>query len=162
MAKNRFTESNLIIPLCAEATDINAAVELDCFYMGKYNHATVIIQHSASVTGDNVLTVETGATDGADTADAYFDYRLGSGAPGAASADVLAAPATTRVATLTLTAATYQGKMLVLEIDGEDLSYPYVTVDLDGTASVGTIMAFAILSEPRYSEAVMDTAIPTS
>ncbi len=154
----RFTENNLLIPLCAEATDINAATELDCFYMGKYNHATVVIQHSAAVTGDNILTVETGATDGADTSDAYFVYRLGSAAPGSTNSDVLSATSS-KVATLTLTAATYQGKMLVLEIDAEDLSYPYVTVDLNGDASVGTICAFAILSEPRYSEAIMDAAI---
>ena len=153
----RFTEENLIIPLVAEATDINAAVEMDSFYMGKYNHATVIIQHSAAVTGDNVLTVETGATDSADTSDAYFEWRVGGAAPGSANADVLSATVA-KVNTLTLTAATYQGKMLVLEIDAEDLSYPWVTVDMDGAASVGTIMAFAILSEPRYAEAIMDTA----
>jgi len=159
----KFTQENLIIPLVAEATDINAAVEFDSFCMKKYNHATIIIIHSATVTGDNVLTVECGATDSADTSDATFHYRLGSAAAGSANSDVLAADAT--AATLTLTAATYQGKMLVLELDASELPksgstvYDWVTVDMDGAASVGTIAAFAILSEPRYAEAILDTAL---
>jgi len=161
-----FTNENLIIPLCALATDVNPNAELDSFSMKGYGHATVIIQFAASLTGDNVLTVECGATDSADTLDATFHYRLGSAAPGSATADTLAADAT--AATLTLTAATYQGKMLVLEIDADELPtsgttvYDWVTVDFDGTASVGTIMAFAILSNPRFAGAIMPSAIPAT
>lgn len=161
-----FSEENLIIPLCAEATDVNPNVELDSFSMKGYDHATVLIQFSAALTGDNVLTVECGATDSADTSDATFHYRLGAAAPGSAGADTLAADNT--AATLTLVAATYQGKMLVLELDASELPtsgatvYDWVTVDLDGTASVGTIMAFAILSRARYAKSVMPTAIPTA
>ncbi len=159
----RFTEDNLIIPLCALATDVNPAVELDSFSMKLYGHATIVIQFSAALTGDNILTVECGATDSADTSDATFHYRLATAAAATAGADVLAADDT--AATLTLTAATYQGKILVLELDGEELPrsgatvYDWVTVDFDGTATVGTIAAFAILSEPRYAKAVMPTAI---
>lgn len=161
-----FTEENLIIPLCAQATDITSNVEMDSFSMNKYERATIIMIFAASLTGNNVLTVECGATDSSDTSDATFHYRLGSAAPGNASADVLASDAT--ASTLTLTAATYQGKMLVLELLAEELPksgetvYDWVTVDFDGTATTATVTAFAILSLPRYASAVMTTAIPTS
>ena len=159
-----FTEENLIIPLCAQGTDISSNTEMDSFSMKGYGHATIIMIFAASLTGDNVLTVECGATDSADTSDATFHYRLGSAAPGSATADTLASDAT--ASTLTLTAATYQGKMLVLELDADELPtsgstvYDWVTVDFDGTASTATVTAFAILSKPRYAQAVMTSAIP--
>ncbi len=162
----RFTENNLIIPLCAQATSITDNTELDSFSMKGYNHATIIMIFAASLVLDNVLTVECGATDSADTSDATFHYRLGSAAPGSASADVLGADAT--ASSLTLTAATYQGKMLILELNADELPtsgttvYDWVTVDFDGTASTGSVTAFAILSEPRFAKEIMPTAIPTS
>jgi len=158
-----FTEENLIIPLTTLSADATSNLECDSFNMGKYGHATIVIIPSASITGDNVLTVECGATDSADTSDATFHYRLASAAIGSANCDVLAADAT--ASSLTLTAATYQGKMLVLELDREELPtsgetvYPWVTVDFDGTASTSTVAVIAILSNPRYAEAVMDTAL---
>ena len=159
----KFTQENLIIPLCAAATSTADNVELDSFCMKKYNHATIILLFSASVTGDNILTLECGAADSDDTSDATFHYRLGSAVPGATNADVLAADATS--AALTLTAATYQGKMLILELGAGELPksgstvYDWVTVDFDGTAGTSSITGFAILSEPRYAEAILDSAI---
>jgi len=79
---------------------------------------------------------------------------------------VLSADATS--AALTLTAATYQGRVLVLELHADELPksgetvYDWVTVDFDGTATTGSVTAFAILSKPRYAKAIMSTAIPTS
>ncbi len=159
-----FTQDNLIIPLTAQATDISSNVELDSFNMSQYEHATIIMIFAASLTGDNILTVESGATDSSDTSDVTFHYRVGAAVPGSAGSDTLAADATS--AALTLTAGTYQGLMLVLEIDGDELSksgetvYPWLTVDFDGTASTATVTAFAILSKPRYAQAVMPSAIP--
>ncbi|MDY6957674.1 MAG: hypothetical protein SVK08_00820 [Halobacteriota archaeon] len=158
-----FSEENLIIPLCASATAVTSNTEMDSFHMKGYDHATIVIIPSSSLTGDNVLTVECGASDSADTSDATFHYRLASAAIGSANADVLATDAT--AATLTLTAATYQNKMLVLEIDASELPssgntiYDWITVDFDGTASAGTVAAVAILSRARKAEAVMDTAL---
>ena len=159
-----FTQDNLIIPLCVEAFSITSNAELDSFSMKGYDQATIIMIFAATLADDNVLTVECGTTDSSDTSDATFHYRLGGAAPGSASADVLAADATT--ASLTLTAATYQGKMLILELHADELPksgetvYDWITVDFDGTASVASVTAFAILSKPRYAQAVMPTAIP--
>ena len=159
-----FTQDNLIIPLCAGATSITSNAEMDSFNMSGYDQATVIILFAASLVANGVLTVECGATDSADTSDATFHYRLGGAAPGTAASDTLAADATS--AALTLTAATYQGKMLVLELHADELPksgetvYDWVTVDFDGTNTTGSVTAFAILSKPRYAKAVMPTAIP--
>ena len=160
-----FSQSHGLVPLCALATSVTSSVDLDSINMALYDHVTILIIHSASVVADNILYAYGGATDGTKTVACTFHYRLGSAAPGSATADVLAADATS--AGLTLTAATYQGKMLVLEIAADEMQvsgvqYQFLTINFDGTATTGTIAAFAILSKPRYARAVMPTAIPTS
>lgn len=163
MANALFTEEALIIPLSPEAYDINAALECNSFHMKNYNHATVVLYFSDALTGNNVLTVECGATDSADTADLTFHYRLAAGVNQLVNSDVLAADAT--AATLTLTDATYQGRILVLEWSADELPtvadvvYDWCTVDLDGAAAVGTATIIAILTEPRDKRAIMRTAI---
>lgn len=164
MAVSTFTQENLIIPLTAQATDISSNVEMDSFNMSGYDQATIIMIFAASLTGNNILTLECGATDSSDTSDATFHYRIGAAAPSSAGSDTLAADATS--AALTLTAGTYQGKMLVVELHADELPksgetvYNWVTVDFDGTASTATVTAFAILSKARYAKAVMPSAIP--
>lgn len=158
-----FSEENLIIPLCAPNTDAASGVELDSFTMAKYKHATVVITFVSTLSGSSVMTVESGASDSADTSDITFHYRLASAAIGSANCDVLAADAT--ASSLTLTAATYQNKMLVLEFDSDELAssgettYPWVTVDFSNAATTINVSAIAILSQPRYAEAVLDTAL---
>jgi len=156
----KFTQNNLIVPLTVAAgVDAADAVELDSFCMSKYGHATVVILFDTTVTGDNVLTVERAITNGGDSSDATFHYRLGGATMTTATGcDILGVD--TEAATLTLTAATYQDKMLVLELDGDETGgYNWITVDFDGTASAGNVTAIAILSEPRYAEAIMDTSL---
>ena len=155
-----FTEECLIVPLTdQDGVEITANTELDSVALNKYQHATIVILFSTTLTGDNVLTVERGATDSADTSDATFHYRVGGATfTTATGSDVLAADATS--AALTLTAATYQDKMLVLELDADEMGgYDWLTVDFDGAASAGTCTAVAILSNPRYAEAILDTAL---
>ncbi len=155
-----FTEEHLIIPLTdQDGVSITANTELDSINMAKYQHATIVLLFSTTLTDNNVLTVERAATDSGDSSDATFHYRLGGATfTTATGCDVLAADATS--SSLTLTAATYQDRMLVLELDADEMStYNWATVDFDGTASVGTVTAIAILSNPRYAEAVLDTAL---
>lgn len=154
-----FTQENLIIPLTDyDGVDGADNVEFDSFNMSKYGHATIVMLFDTTVTGDNVLTVQRAITNAGDTSDATFHYRLGSAVIGAANCDVLGAD--TAASTLTLTAATYQNKMLVLELDGDETGgYNWITVDLSGAADAGNVTAIAILSNPRYAEAVMDTAL---
>lgn len=152
-----------IIPIGVDE-DVTSSLDLDSFRMNEYNHATILISHSAAVTGNSVLTVNCGATVGAKTYAMDFRYRYGGAAEGAANADVLSAFVLTTVNYLTLTAATFQGRVLVIEVDAAEMQnagvqYDWLTVNFDGTASVGTVSAFAILSQPRYAQAINRTQI---
>ena len=159
-----FSQENGIVQLVVAGFDTNTAVEFESFSMKKYNQATIIIMFNDSLTGDNVLTIECGAANSDDTSDATFHYRLAGAVNQLTGADIYAADAT--ASTLTLTAATYQGKTLIIELDANELPtsgttvYDWVTVDLDGAASGASLIgACAILSKPRFSGAVMPTAI---
>jgi len=143
--------------------DITSAVDTESIDMKGWDHACLIFIHSASVTGNSVFTVNAGATDGATTAAIYFTYRYGGAAIKTTLADVFSAPAT-KVATLTLTNTTYQGRVLVVEVDAADMQssgtqYRYLTASFDGTASGGDCAGVAILTRGRYMQDIMATTI---
>jgi hypothetical protein len=127
--------------------------------MKNYHKATFLLTFGA-ITGDAVLTVNSGATDGAKTSALTFHYALGSAVIGSANCDVLAA--WTSAATLTLTAATYQNKMLVIEIDASAMDTAndeeWLTLALSSAASAGILHAVAVL-EPRYPSGQSITAL---
>ena len=164
MSSQRFSESHGIVPLVESATgDYNAGFTADSVDMSKYNHYTLIIIGDNAVAGNGVLTIYGGATDAATTAAATFTYRYSSGIIGAASSDVLGTAATS--AALTITGTSLVSAILVCELDAEDLNisgtqYRYVTPVLSAAGTAGYVAMVAILSEPRYLEAVMDTANP--
>ena len=160
MAKNRFSESHGILGLTIDG-DWNAGFSSDSIDMSKYNHACLIITGDSSVAGNGIITVYGGATAGAETAAITFTYRTSGANVGSASSDVFTAASTS--AAWTTTAATIASQVTLIEFDAADLNvsdvqYRYATVVVDATGSAGTISIVAVLSEPRYSEAVMDTA----
>lgn len=165
MAKNRFSESHGILPLTKDGS-WNAGFDTDSIDMAKYNHACVIIYGDTSVATDDTIGVYGGASAGTKTALCRFDYRYGSAAAGSANSDVYGTVASVAAgASLTATAASLAaGYVLLIEFDAADLQpsttqYRYATLQMGtGTGSGGTIDVVAILSEPRYLEAVMDTA----
>jgi len=161
----RFTQSHgivpVIIPLVDNYNTITAAEE--SIDMALYNHVTFIFLFSASMAGDlGVLTMSAGLTNGAAGANAPFSYRFGSAACLVATADTLTAPV--RAATLTMTTALCQSKVMTIELDAQDLNiagvqYRYVTPAYDDAGTAGIFSCVAILSEPRYAEDVMLTVI---
>ena len=160
MAKNRFSESHGILGLTIDG-DWNGGFSSDSIDMAKYNHACLIITGDSSVAGNGIITVYGGASAGAETAAITFTYRTSGANVGSASSDVFAAAATS--AAWTTTAATIASQVTLIEFDAADLNvsgtqYRYATVVVDATGSAGTISIVAVLSEPRYLEAVMDTA----
>jgi len=154
----RLGEEKKIVPVLNSA-DYVAGVSMDSINMKNYHRATFILTFGA-ITGDAVMTVNSGATDAALTSPLTFNYALGGAAIAAASADVLAA--NTAVATLTLTAASYASKMLVVEVDASamdiDNAEEWLTVALSAAASAGILHAVAVL-EPRYSKNRSVTAL---
>ena len=160
MAKNRFSESHGILGLTVDG-DWNAGFSSDSIDMAKYNHACVIIMGDSSVAGNAVITVYGGATAGAETAAITFAYRYAGGNVGSASSDVFGTVATS--AALTTTATSMDSRCTLIEFEAADLNvsgtqYRYATVVVSAAGTAGTCDIIAILSEPRYAEAVMDTA----
>lgn len=132
--------------------DYNNGVDGDSINMAKGLRVTIILMFGA-ITGDAILKLFSGATDGAKTSALTFKYAVGSAIVGAATADVLATQATS--AALTLVAATYANKMLVLEIDTPQFdtanNEEWLTLEIGAEASAGICHAVALV-EPRYSD----------
>lgn len=138
-----------------EPADHQAGITGDSFKMKNTHHADILFTFGA-ITGDSILSLYVGATAAALTTKIAFRHRLASGAYKAASADLWASSDTTDAdGDLTLTAATYKNKQFVIMLDGAELdeAKPWVTVDVDATASVLLMSATALLT-PRYAPAL--------
>ena len=164
MASTRFSNTHGIAGLTVDG-DWSSGFDSDSVDMSKYNHCTMLIIGDSSVAGNAVLKVWGGATHGAKTGAATFTYRYASGNVGSASSDVFGTPTTS--AALTSTATSMDSRVTIIEFDTEDLNvsgtqYRYATLEVGTDGSGGTCDIVAILSEPRYIEQVMDTAIPTT
>lgn len=138
--------------------DHQAGVDGDSFKLTNHKHATFLIQFAA-LTGDAVLTIYEGATAGTKTTAKTFNYRLADAAQGAATGDTFGDETTS--AALTLTAATYQNKMLVVELGADALTQglPWVTLEFSAAASALNASVAAVLSEARYPGESQPTAI---
>ena len=153
-----FAEEYKIVPVGKElAMDTNTKYT-DSINMKGFHKATFIITFNTIASGNNILTVTSGADVDTYTSNLYFNYALGGAVVGTAvadstaSADVLAD--WTNAATLTLTAATYTNKVLVVEVDAAsmDIANGEEWLSLVFTYSAtttGNASVIAIL-EPRY------------
>ncbi|MDP3983631.1 MAG: hypothetical protein Q8Q52_01320 [Acidimicrobiia bacterium] len=139
--------------------DHQAGVAGDSLKLTNHRQATYLLQFGA-VTGDAVLTVKSGATAGTETTAETFYTRLADADQGSADADQYGAEAA-GVTTLTLTAATYDNRILVVEVIGAELTadQEWITLAFSGAASALNVAVVAILSEPRYSATDQPTAI---
>lgn len=160
----RFPEYYHVAPVLALDT-IGSGGDADSINMKNYHRATFVITFG-TLSGDAVLTVNSGATDGAKTSALTFEYALGGAAIGTATAgsttscDVLAA--STSAATLTLTDSTYTDKMLIVEVDATKMDMAngeeWLTLSLSNAGTSGTADAIVIL-EPRYTGNRSETAL---
>jgi len=141
--------------------DHQAGVDGDSINTKNYREVAFLIQ-AATLTGDAVLKVYSGATDGTKTTAETFRYRLADADQAAAGADQFDDEATS--AALTLTAATYSDRVLVVEISADELTadQPFVTLEIGAEASAFNAAVVAVLRGARYQASDMPTAIPTS
>jgi hypothetical protein len=97
------------------------------------------------ITGNSILKVYSGATAAKTTAIA-FKYRLGAADYKVALADQLGAFTDVASTGLTLTAATYDHRMLTVEIDSQAMldGKGWVTFEIDATATVMNVGAVGI------------------
>jgi len=153
-----FTERYKFVPLLISA-DINAGIDFDSIDMKNCHHAAIVMIFGADLSGDAILTINSGDTDGTKTTAETFGYRYGSAATKSATADTLTDRATS--AALTVTGATFLSRMLVCEISASALTegQNFLTAALSNAASAGTCNAFAIL-DTRYPGETIPSAIP--
>ncbi len=138
-----------VVPVIKTA-DYNAGVDGDSINCGKARRVTFIMTFGA-ITGNAILKIYSGATDGAKTSALTFKYALGSAAIGSASCDVLGTESTS--AALTLTGTTYADKMMIVEVDMQfmdaDNNEEWLTMEISADASAGILHVVALV-EPRY------------
>jgi hypothetical protein len=103
------------------------------------------------VTGNSILKVYAGATAAKTTAIA-FNYRLAAADFKVALADQLGDPIAVASTGLTLTAATFDHRMVIVEIDPDTLpsGKPWVTFEIDATATAMNVGAVG-MARGRYT-----------
>ena len=131
--------------------DHQAGIAGDSINMGRLRRVVFHIMFG-SLTGDAVLTITSGATAGTATTAETFGYMLGAQAQGTDGADTFGTRATS--SSLTLTAASYQNRLLVCEIDASSLTtgQPWVTLAFSAAADAlnAAVTAYGF---PRYASA---------
>lgn len=142
----RLSEELQVVPVLALA-DHQAGIVGDSINGGKV-HRIMFVLETATLTGDAVLRVYSGATDAAETTAETFRYRRADGDVNAAGSDQYGAWATSSA--LTLTAATYDNGVLIVEIDMDELTdgQPWVTLDVSAAATAFNATCVAICT-PR-------------
>ena len=138
--------------------DHQAGVVGDSIKMAKYRHITYIVQFAA-LTGDAVLTVKSGATAAAETTAETMHYRLADAEQGNDTADTFGN--WTNSTSLTLTAATFDNKTLIVEMDADEITdgQPWLTLAFSAAADALNASVVAILGDPRHGAHDMPTAI---
>lgn len=155
----RLSESLQFIPV-VEAKDYGGAgIDFDSIHMGRLHSVSIAINFGA-ITGNSVLKVSTGATEGTKTTDIAFKYRFGGGDYKAASADILGDATAVASTGLTLTAATYDHRLLVIEVDADNLTegQPWLTVSIDSTANPLLVGGMAV-GRPRHASHTSPTVV---
>ena len=135
------SERMQIVGMLEPADNQAGALDSESINMGLLSHVALVFQHGA-ITGDNAaIIVYSGASSGTKTTAMIFKYRLAGAVFKAANNDVFGdATAITVAATgLVMAATTYKNKVLVIEVDSQDMAdgEPWLTIDYDdGSASV--------------------------
>jgi len=146
----RFKEIPII-----EAKDYGSSgIDADSVNMGLLHSVRIAFLFGA-ITGNSILKFYAGATAGAKTTALAFSYRLGGGDYKAALADVMGVFTASPSTGLTLTAATYDHRKVIVEFDSSDMpdGKPWLTAEIDATATV-MLAAADGLGDQRYENSV--------
>jgi hypothetical protein len=149
----RISEEKILIPIL-EPVDAEAGIDGQSVNMGKLHSIAYNLQLGA-VTGDAVLKFYVGASDGTKTTAVAFKYRVSTGDFKAASADLYGAATDVASSGLTLTAATFDHKNLVIEFDSQTIAdaTPWLTLELSNAASAILVSCLAVGSPRALSNA---------
>jgi hypothetical protein len=153
----RLCETKKLVPIF-DSADINAGADSDSICVKGAEHVTLLCMFGPSLSGNAVLTLYEGASDGAKTSAVTFAYRYGGAATGSASSDVLSTEATS--AALTCTGTTFVSRLLVIEVDCASLTdgYDWLTLQVGSEASAGELTVVAVL-DSKYQSPALDTVL---
>lgn len=140
----RVSERYITIPLIESKDYGSAGIDSDGVNLGLLHNFCAVFTFGA-LTGNSVLKVYAGATAAKTTAIA-FKYRLGAADYKAADADQLGDFTDVASTGLTLTATTFDHRMVTVEIDPQSMpdGKGWVTFEIDATASVMNVAAIGI------------------
>lgn len=152
-----------IVPIFNVA-DYNAGVSSTSINMANASHATVILLFDGTVNGDARMTISSAAAaDTSTTAITDWEGWVTGANVGAVASDTFSATAVTVDALqsyCTLTEATFENRMLVIEIPAASLAngHGWFRVVLGAEAGAGGLHGLAILT-PRYAQKDIPSAI---
>jgi len=144
----RFSERFKIAPVY-EPVDTEAGLDGDSINMGLMHLFCYALTFGA-ITGDAVLKFYVGATVGVKTTAIAFAYRLSSADFKAANADLYGAVTPVAAAGLTLVAATFDHRTVLIEFDSQAIpdATPWLTIELSAAATA-SLTACVGIGEPR-------------
>jgi hypothetical protein len=147
----RFSERYKVLPLTESADVTTAGVDTKSINMGLVHEACFLLNFG-SITADDALKVYVGAATATKTTAVAFKYRLASADTKAASSDLQGAFTDVASTGLTLTAATFDHKLVIVEVDSQAIAdaTPFVTLEIAGSASAQNISIVAIV-QPRFA-----------
>lgn len=136
----RFSESFKVAALTESADVTTNGVDSYSVHMGKLHQGCWLVNFGA-VTADDALKVYTGASQGTKTTAIAFYYRLAAADTKSALSDTFGAFTAVASTGLTLTAATFDHKLLIVEVDSQaiDDAKPYVTLEIAGSATTQNV-----------------------
>lgn len=147
----RFSERYKILPLTESADVTTSGVDSQSVNMGKL-HTCCFLLNFGAITSDDALKVYVGAATATKTTAIAFKYRLAAADTKSALSDTLGAFTDVASTGLTLTAATFDHRLVVVEIDSQSIAdaTPWVTLEIAGSATAQNISIVAI-AEPRFA-----------
>lgn len=147
----RFSERYKILPLTESADVTTAGVDTKSINAGLC-HELCFILNSGAITSDDALKVYVGAATATKTTAIAFKYRQTAADTTVALSDTLGAFTDVASTGLTLAAATFDHKMVTVEIDCQAIpdATPWVTLEIAGSASAQNISILAIVA-PRFA-----------
>ena len=136
----RFSERFKMAALTESADVTTSGVDSYSVHFGKLHSGCCMINFGA-VTADDTLKVYVGASQGTKTTAIAFRYRLAAADTKAALSDTFGAITAVASTGLTLTAATYDHKLVLVEIDSQEIAdaTPYVTLEIAGSATTQNV-----------------------
>lgn len=147
----RFSERFKIFSLTESADVTTNGVDSDSVNFGLIHEGCFHVNFG-SVTGDDVLKVFVGATAGTKTTAVAFKYRLAAADTKSALADTYGAFTDVSASGLTLTAATFDHRGMIVEVDSQAVpdSTPWVTLEIAGSATTQNV-SITFIGQPRFS-----------